>query len=197
MHTTINKKYLFVLEYAYVLRKTVIMQPSDIKELFMYNHIVRQRYIDEFQKNIPWQEMLRNHDTAWLSLKDTLLHIIWVEDTWINYSIQGLEDPNRPFNYSKYQTWNSIVEYNSRIVSKVDEYLSNLKLEDLDRKVWRTNNDGIRRTSRIKDVLIHVVTEELHHRGEIIAILWQMNIEPPDMGWLSIMKKTDPLWIMK
>jgi uncharacterized damage-inducible protein DinB len=173
------------------------MQPSDIKELFMYNHIVRQRYIDEFQKNISWQGMVRNHDTAWLSLKDTLLHIIWVEDTWINYSIQGLEDPNRPFNYSKYQTWNSIVEYNSRIVSKVDEYLSNLKLEDLDRKVWRTNNDGIRRTSRIKDVLIHVVTEELHHRGEIIAILWQMNIEPPDMGWLSIMKKTDPLWIMK
>jgi uncharacterized damage-inducible protein DinB len=173
------------------------MEPSDIKELFMYNHTVRQSYIDEFQKNIPWQEMVRNHDTAWLSLKDTLLHIIWVEDTWINYSIQGLEDPNRPFNYSKYQTWNSIIEYNSRIVSKVDEYLSNIKLEDLDRKVWRINNDCIKRTSRIKDVLIHVVTEEHHHRGEIIAILWQMNIEPPDMGWLSIMKKTDPLWIMK
>ena len=197
MHTTINKKYLFVIECAYVLGKTVIMEPSDIKELFMYNHIVRQSYIDEFQKNIPWQEMVRNHDIAWLSLKDTLLHIIWVEDTWINYSFQGLEDPNRPFNYSKYQTWNSIIEYNSRIISKVDEYLSNIKLEDLDRKVWRINKDGIRRTSRIKDVLIHVVTEELHHRGEIIAILWQMNIEPPDMGWLSIMKKTDPLWIMK
>jgi hypothetical protein len=26
------------------------MEPSDIKDLFMYNHIVRQRYIDEFQK---------------------------------------------------------------------------------------------------------------------------------------------------
>ena len=173
------------------------MESSDIKELFMYNHTLRQSYIDEFKKNIPWQEMVRNHETSWLSLKDTLLHIIWVEDTWINYSIQGLEDPNRPFNYSKYQTWNSIIEYNSRTVSKVDEYLSNIKLEDLDRKVWRINNDGIKRTSRIKDVLIHVVTEELHHRGEIIAILWQMNIQPPDMGWLSIMKKTDPLWVMK
>ena len=173
------------------------MGPSDFKELFVYNHTVRQSYIDEFQKNIPWQEMVRNHDIAWLSLRDTLLHIIWVEDTWINYSIQGLEDPNRPFNYSKYQTWNSIIEYNSRTVSKVDEYLSNIKLEDLDMKVWRINNDGIKRTSRIKDVLIHVVTEEIHHRGEIIAILWQMNIEPPDMGWLSIMRKTDPIWIMK
>jgi hypothetical protein len=58
IYTTINKKYLFVLEYAYVLGKTIIMEPSDIKELFMYNHTVRQSYIDEFQKNIPWQEML-------------------------------------------------------------------------------------------------------------------------------------------
>ena len=41
--------------------------------------------------------MIKNHETAWLSLKDTLLHIIWAEDSWINYSIQGLEDPNRPF----------------------------------------------------------------------------------------------------
>ena len=30
-----------------------------------------------------------------------------------------------------------------------------------------------------------------------IAILWQMNIQPRDMGWLSVMKKTDPVWVMK
>jgi uncharacterized damage-inducible protein DinB len=44
---------------------------------------------------------------------------------------------------------------------------------------------------------MHVMTEELHHRGEIIAILWQENIQPPDMGWLSVMKKTNPVWHMK
>ena len=44
-------------------------------------------------------------------------------------------------------------------------------------------------------MLIHIITEELRHRGEIIAIRWQMNIQPPDMGWLSVMKKTDPLWV--
>jgi uncharacterized damage-inducible protein DinB len=130
-------------------------------------------------------------------LKDTLLHIIWAEDTWINYSIQGLEDPHRPFNYSKCQTWNSIAVYNSKVISKVDEYLSSVNQEDLGRIVWRTNNDGITRRSKVKDILMHVITEELHHRGEIIAILWQMNIRPPDMGWLSVMQKTDPIWVMK
>ena len=59
--------------------------------------------------------MTANHETAWLSLKNTLLHIIWAEDSWIKYSIQGLEDPNRPFNYSRYQTWDSITEYNSKV----------------------------------------------------------------------------------
>jgi hypothetical protein len=64
-------------------------------------------------------------------------------------------------------------------------------------RVFRVNNDGIRRRSPVKDALIHVFTEELRHRDEKIAIPWQMDIEPPDMGWLSVMKKTIPLWIMK
>jgi uncharacterized damage-inducible protein DinB len=37
------------------------------------------------------------------------------------------------------------------------------------------NNDCIGRTSFVKDVLIHVFAE-LHHRGEMIAILWQMDV---------------------
>ena len=172
------------------------MEPSDFREFFAYNHKIRQEYISAFEKTLTWQYMTKNHETAWLSLRDTLLHIIWAEDTWINYSIQGLEDHHRPFNYSKYQTWNSIAVYNSKVISKVDEYLSDINQEDLGRIVWRTNNDGIRR-SKVKDILIHVITEELHQRGELIAILWQMNIQPPDMGRLSVMQKTDPVWVMK
>ena len=44
----------------------------------------------------------------------------------------------------------------------------------------------------VKDVLIHVLIEELHHRGEMIAILWQMDIQPPDMAWISVMKRQSP-----
>lgn len=43
--------------------------------------------------------MIKNWEKGRLSLKDTLLHIIWVENSWINYSVQGLEDPNIPFPY--------------------------------------------------------------------------------------------------
>ena len=59
----------------------------------------------------------------------------------------------------------------------------NLIDSDLLKRVYKVNNDGIRRKSIVRDVLLDVITEELHHRGEIIAILWQKDIQPPDMGW--------------
>ncbi len=180
-----------------ILIKKSCMDPLDFEELFAYNHTVRQNYIDTFKKTLSWEQMIKNHETGWLSLKDTLLHIIWAEDSWINYSIQELEDPNRPFPYSQYNSWKHIEEYNLKVISKVDNYLSSLTAESLFKPVSRVNKDGVRRNTITKDVLIHVFTEELHHRGEMIAILWQMNIQPPDMGWLSVMKKTDPIWIMK
>ncbi|HEX7258226.1 MAG TPA: DinB family protein [Nitrososphaeraceae archaeon] len=140
--------------------------------------------------------MTENYNTAWLSLKDTLLHIIWAEDSWITYSINNFEDPNRPFDFSKYDSWEKIVDYNNRVVSKVNSYFVNLNDIDLVKTVYRINNDGVRRKSIARDVLLHVIIEELHHRGEIIAILWQ-DLQPPDMSWLSVMRKTDPIWYMK
>jgi uncharacterized damage-inducible protein DinB len=113
-----------------------------------------------------------------------------VEDTWINYSIQGLEEPNRPFpSYHKYQTWNNLIDYNQQVTSKTKKYLFDIQKEDLLKRVIRVNNDGIRRRSPVKDALIHVFTEELHHRDEMMAIPWQTDIEPLDIGWLSVMKK--------
>ena len=89
------------------------MDLDDFKELFEYNHQVRKNYLDSLQKIISWEDMIKNRETAWLSIKDSLVHIIWVEDTWINYSIQGLDDPNRPFPYHKYQTWNALIDLQS------------------------------------------------------------------------------------
>jgi uncharacterized damage-inducible protein DinB len=86
------------------LRDKRILNISDFREIYNYNHLVRQNYITFFQENFEWKEMTRNYNTAWLSIKDTLLHIIWAEDSWINYSINDLDDPNRPFNFTKYNS---------------------------------------------------------------------------------------------
>lgn len=170
---------------------------DDFRQLFAYNHKVRSGYIEMLRETLTWEDLVKNRETAWLSIRNTLLHIIWAEDSWINYSIAGLEDPRRPFPFNDYQNWDSVTEYNGQVVAKVDEYLSGLGEPELGRKVSRVNNDGVRRTIAVRDVLIHVFTEELHHRGEIIAMLWQMDVQPPDMGWPSNMGRTDPPWTIR
>ncbi|MEM3094823.1 MAG: DinB family protein, partial [Nitrososphaera sp.] len=65
------------------------------------------------------------------------MHIIWAEDSWINYSIRGLEDLRRPFPFKDYQSWEAIIDYNDKVVAQVNEYLSELAEPELGRKVWR------------------------------------------------------------
>src|SRR5579872_1795999 len=106
-----------------------------IQEFFEYNHRVRGNYMQMMIKDMPWEELVKNRETSWLSLKDTILHIIWVNDSWINYSINGLEDPNRPFPFTKYNTWEAIINYNSTVTSKINAYISKLTPDELeDRK---------------------------------------------------------------
>ena len=49
------------------------------QELFEYNHQVRKNYLHSFHEIISWEDMIKNRETAWLSMKDTLLHMMWVE----------------------------------------------------------------------------------------------------------------------
>lgn len=94
------------------------MNVADFIELYRYNRGVRTSYLDSLPWLLPWDELAKNRETAWLSIKAS-------------------------------------------------------------------------------DVLMHVFTEEVRHRGEIIAMLWQMDVQPPDMGWASTLGRADPPWHMK
>ena len=48
------------------------MDPFDFIEFFAYSHTVRQNYLDAFQKTLSWEDMIKNHETTWLSLKDSI-----------------------------------------------------------------------------------------------------------------------------
>jgi uncharacterized damage-inducible protein DinB len=66
------------------------------------------------------------------------------------------------------------------------EYLDPLPTKGLNKTYASTSDDGKTFEITAEDVLIHVFEEEVHHRGELIALLWQMNVEPPPMGWKGL-----------
>jgi uncharacterized damage-inducible protein DinB len=69
------------------------------------------------------------------------------------------------------------------VEGRMSRYLESLPPEGITKKYRLTNDVGQDVEVTAEDILVHVFEEEVHHRGELIALLWQMNIEPPLMGW--------------
>ena len=68
----------------------------------------------------------------------------------------------------------------------IETFMFKLKPEDLNKSFHFTPGGGKNKraiTVNIGNMLWHMVEEELQHRGEINALLWQENIEPPIISW--------------
>jgi uncharacterized damage-inducible protein DinB len=43
---------------------------------------------------------------------------------------------------------------------------------------------------RVEDILLHLIEEEIHHRGEILCLMWQINATPPYTSYTAYLKET-------
>jgi len=74
----------------------------------------------------------------------------------------------------------------TQVEKRMQEYLDSLSSARL-RKTYTVTGEEHKRTRiTAEDVLIHLFEEEIYHRGELNALLWQMDIDPPQMGWKGL-----------
>jgi len=125
-------------------------------------------------------------------MKDTMVHILNVHDAWLNYVVPGrardLERATgrRP---SEIRSWAELRAYRDRVRVGIDGFLRRLRPSDLRRPTrapWMPGH------YTLEDVLLQTTLEQAHHLGEIIALLWQREIEPPDMTWIDLRRAAAP-----
>ena len=56
-----------------------------------------------------------------------------------------------------------------------------MTLAELERKVEVSRAGMAFLSVRVEDILVQVVFESVHHFGELIALLWQIDLDPPHM----------------
>jgi uncharacterized damage-inducible protein DinB len=152
----------------------------DIRELLNYNEEVRHRYFEALAK-LPWDELIKNREASFHSLRNIFIHILGAIDHWIVFLLKEEPRPRRGFD--DYETIEDVRTYMLQVEGRLRRYTDSLAPERLTRKCTLKNDLGETVEVTVEDVLIHVFEEEVHHRGELIALLWQMEIEPPLMGW--------------
>ncbi|HML04031.1 MAG TPA: DinB family protein [Candidatus Bathyarchaeia archaeon] len=160
----------------------------DSRNLLEYCHAVRHRYMDRFA-TLPWEEVTKDRGASFDSMKNILLHTLDAEDRMVNYVIPGRTKEWSSRNANESNDIASIRKRLEEVESKTVTYLARVTPAELERKVEVQRMDMPPVQVRVEDVLIHVALECIHHFGELIALMWQINIEPPHVGWIAYLQK--------
>ena len=150
-------------------------------KLLEYSQYLRHKYLEALAK-LSWGEVARDRGASFNSLRNIYLHGVSVLDFYVNLVIQG--DATYPrIKYDDYDNIEKINNYLGQVELKANSYLNGVTSKELSRKIERKQRDGSTITVTVEDMLIDLFQEETHHRGELIALLWQMDVSPPHLGW--------------
>ncbi len=152
----------------------------ELKQLIEYNEKIRRRYFEALKK-VPWEEFVKNREASFHSMRNIFIHTLGAVDYWLDFLKK--ENVHSHKKFDDYLNFQDVNAYMEQVEKRTHGYFDSLPPDGLTRKYTVTNdmNETVEITA--EDVLIHVFEEEVHHRGELIALLWQMGIEPPMMGW--------------
>jgi uncharacterized damage-inducible protein DinB len=165
---------------AYTCIKAMSM--VDVRQLLKYNEQVRHRYFEALAK-LPWDEFVKNREASFHSMRNIFIHTLGAIDYWLDFL------QNEKSSYKKYDEYQNFQDVRVRmeyVEKRMRDYLNSLPIEGLEKKYTVKNDANETVEITAEDVLIHVFEEEVHHRGELIALLWQMGVEPPLMGWKEL-----------
>jgi uncharacterized damage-inducible protein DinB len=161
-----------------------------VRRLIAYNHSVFGRFERSLARR-PWKEITADRGIGHLSSKNTLVHILNVEEAWLVAVAQDrwkiFETPGR--RPDEVGSWKELRAYRDRVWSEVKVFCEGLTERKLAARVKAPWMPG---TYTLEDAFFQVTIEQAHHLGEVIAVYWQRDRSPPDMTWIENLPKGTP-----
>ena len=159
---------------------------DDARDLVRWNHAVRLRFARYFE-TLPWRVLRENHETSHLNIANVFMHGCNMEDWYLHYVL-----PKKAWAGPKYDGFRSARAMRVRVQEvnrKGERFLRTLKRPSLARPadLSALGKDAAKDIT-LGDLLVELVTEDVHHRGEILAMLWRKDLQPPDVsftGWAA------------
>jgi len=153
---------------------------TDLVRWYHYNSYVRKKYLKTLGE-LPTTKLRARTGASFPTTLQIFVHILDAYRWWF---IFVMEDRLR--DYRKLRTRVKSITQAKRMESETDSLVLNFigsqRPADLDRRISWHEGKKVRSIS-LDALLHHMIEEELQHRGEINAVLWQMNIDPPIIGW--------------
>jgi uncharacterized damage-inducible protein DinB len=172
------------------------MEPrSDLEWIGAYHSWSRGKLLELYDR-LPWKVLLRNRESSFGSIRNVHLHILQVYASWLvpmfhRTSLKPLLRTLEPKNFDRVTS----VDQQRRLDRTVDRQFLSVSRRAIParmgRKHWFTHK-GSRFAFTEGEGLWHMVEEDFLHRGEILCMLWQDDIEPPNTSYMLWKYETDP-----
>ncbi len=155
-----------------------------LRKWFAYIAVARQGYLETLAK-LPPLELTRDRGASFPSIFDIFAHsqgalYFWMQDCAKFRFPEQEGDPNAPHTIEVLRTDETYIQ------TQVQRVMAELTEDDLSRTITRVKGRGSDHDCQVpvRDALWHLVEEELQHRGEVNALLWQIEVDAPVYDWI-------------
>jgi len=163
------------------------MEPEleTLREWFSYLEDTRLGYIETLAK-LPSAELSRDRGASFPSLLDIFAHSQGALYFWMK-SIAKFEFPPQEGDSDAPPSIETLRKDEKYVQTQIQRVMKELTDADLSRTIFREKGKGSSHDCHIpiRDALWHLVEEELQHRGELNALLWQINVDAPVTSWIK------------
>jgi uncharacterized damage-inducible protein DinB len=121
------------------------------------------------------------------SLQETFLHIYWAEELWLarweNLSYSHSINPD------EYQTVEILRNAFENLFQKQSGCLKRLNPEDESEVIAYQNTKGEHWEYRLDEMMQHLLFHSAYHRGQVVTLLRQEDVDPPGTDFLVYLDK--------
>ncbi len=144
-----------------------------IREVYRYHFGKLREYCRTIWR-LPEKERYRDRHATFPSLVDVYLHILDDYRFWFIQAYTGKTFQDFPLGI---RLSRAEAERATRDVERlVTDVLEELRPAELDRKFYVRVD---RRSMTVRSMLLQMIEGDLQHKGELNALLWQIDVKPP------------------
>ena len=158
-------------------------------DLMDFVHELREDFF-ECAAKLGWREFTRDRGVSMLSFRDLFLHLAYVEEQHVTEFCEGRATPWMKevmrIPKDRFTSLAAVRKRLQEVTALADRRFArwNTPEELAKPAVWVASEQYPLRLSR-DSALAQCLTEHLLHLGEVEAMLWQMDIEPPSTFWIE------------
>lgn len=154
-----------------------------LKSWFAYLAAARRGYLGAFEK-LSSSELARDRGASYPSLVDIFAHSQGALYFWVRNCALDAFPPPEP-ELGDPATLPELKAFEAYLQTHVQRFVTALTETELERTVPMKKGRASDHDCDlpVREILWHLVEEELQHLGELNALLWQIDVEAPVYSW--------------